>query len=215
MQGFLGLLCVDVLDAEQHKRAGPVDGLRHRRCLLQVDLADGAHDSGDLVGQVLGDTGNLGEHDLLLAVHLWVVDVEEQATTLERLGQLAGVVRRKKHERDLRGGNGAKLRDGHLILGEDFEQQCFGLDLDAVNFVDQKHHGLFGRDGFKQGASEQELIGEDVVRDLVPAIRRSVSLDAKELLLIVPLVQRLRLVEALVTLQTNEAGADHVGHALG
>jgi hypothetical protein len=116
-----------------------------RRRLLQVELADAAHDAGDLVGEVLGDARHLGEHDLLLALHVGVVDVEEEAATLERLAELAGVVRGEEHQRDLLGRDGAQLGDGHLVLGEDLEQQRLGLDLDAVDLVDEQHHRVVGR----------------------------------------------------------------------
>ena len=43
----------------------------------------------------------------------------------------------------------------------------------------------------------------------------ALRLDAQELLLVVPLVQRLGLVEALVALQADEASARHLGHRLG
>ena len=41
------------------------------------------------------------------------------------------------------------------------------------------------------------------------------GLDAQQLLLVVPLVQRLGLVEALVALEADQAGAEHLGHRLG
>ena len=160
---------IDV-DVEDHQRAGPVEGLGHARCLLEVHLADRAHDAGDLVGEAVGDPRHLGEHDLLLALQLRVVDVEVQAATLERLGQLTGVVRREEHERDLRGGDRAELGDRHLVVGEDLEQQRLGLDLDAVDLVDQQHDGLRRRDRLEQRAGEQELVGEDVVLDVGPVL---------------------------------------------
>ena len=43
----------------------------------------------------------------------------------------------------------------------------------------------------------------------------AVGLDAQQLLLVVPLVERLGLVEALVALQADEPGAGHLGHGLG
>ena len=43
----------------------------------------------------------------------------------------------------------------------------------------------------------------------------ALGLDAQELLLVVPLVERLGLVEALVALQADQAGAGHLGHRLG
>src|SRR6195952_61797 len=66
---------VDGLDAEEHEGAGPVDGLGDRRRLLQIEGADRAHDPGDLIGEVLGHALDLGEHDLLLALEVGVVDV--------------------------------------------------------------------------------------------------------------------------------------------
>ena len=41
------------------------------------------------------------------------------------------------------------------------------------------------------------------------------GLDAQQLLLVVPLVERLGLVEALVALEADEPGAGHLGHRLG
>src|SRR5829696_2555343 len=125
--------CVDLLDAEQQERARPVDRLGHRGRLLQLELPDRAHDAGHLVGQGVGDAGNLREHDLALTVQIRVVDVEEQAAPLQRLGQLAGVVRREEHEGDLLGRHRAQLGDRHLVVGEDLEQQRLGLDLDPVH----------------------------------------------------------------------------------
>ena len=107
-------------------------------------------------------SGHLGEHDLLLALHVGVVDVQEEAATLERLGQLTGVVRREEHQRDLLGRDRAQLGDRHLVVGEDLEQQRLGLDLDAVDLVDQQHDRVLGPDGLEQRAGEQEVVGEDV-----------------------------------------------------
>ncbi len=211
----LACVGVDVLDAEQHEGAGPVDRLGDRRRLLQVELADRPHDAGDLIGEVLADARHLGQHDLLLALHVGVVDVEEEAATLQRLGQLTGVVRGEEHHRDLLGGDGAELGDRHLVLGEDLEQQRLGLDLDPVDLVDQQHHRVIGADRLEQRAGEEELVGEDVVVDLAPAVGALVGLDAQELLLVVPLVERLGLVEPLVALQPDQPGPGELGDRLG
>ena len=48
-----------------------------------------------------------------------------------------------------------------------------------------------------------------------PSASDPLRLDAQELLLVVPLVERLGLVEALVALQADEPGARHLGHRLG
>ena len=120
----------------------------------------------------LADARHLGQHDRPLALEVGVVDVQEQAAALERLGQLTGVVGGQEDQRDLLGPHRAELGDRHLVVGQDLEQQRLGLDLDPVDLVDQQHHRLVGPDGLEQRAGEQELVGEDVVLELVPATRR-------------------------------------------
>jgi hypothetical protein len=214
VERLLGGLLVDRVDVEQQQGARPVEGLGHARRLLQVEHADRADDAAHLVGEVLGDAGDLGEDDLLLALHRRVVDVEVEAAPLERLGELTGVVRREEHERDLLGLDRAELGDRDLVVGEDLEQQRLGLDLDAVDLVDQQHHGVGGGDRLEQRAGEQELVGEDVVVDLAPRVAVAIGLDAQELLLVVPLVEGFALVEALVALEADQAGAGHLGDRL-
>ena len=106
----------------------------------------------------------------------------------------------------------AELGDGDLEVREHLEEQRLGLDLDAVDLVDQQHDGLAGPDRLQQGAGEQELLGEDVLLELLPSRAGTLpvgtgalDLDAKELLAVVPLIEGLRLVEALVALEPDEA----------
>ena len=75
--------------------------------------------------------------------------------------------------------------------------------------------GILGGDRLEQRPGQQELVAEDVVVDLAPRVAVAVGLDAQQLLLVVPLVQRLGLVEALVALQADEPGPGHLGDALG
>ena len=93
LQRVARLLGVDVLDTEEHQRAGPVERLGHRRVLLELKLTDRPHDAHDLIGEVLADLGHAGEDDLLLALEIGVVDVQVEAAPLECFGQLASVVR--------------------------------------------------------------------------------------------------------------------------
>ena len=113
----------------------------------------------------------------------------------------------------------AELGDRDLVVGEDLEQQRLGLDLDTVDLVDQQDDRILGADGLEQRTGEQEVVGEDVLLDLVPATGPGVvglrGLDAEQLLLVVPLVQRLGLVEPLVALEPDQAGADDLGDRLG
>ena len=162
-------LGVDLGLPEEQQRARPVDGLGDRRRLLQLELADRAHDARDLVGEVLVDLGHAHPHDLLLPLDVGVVDVQVEAATLQRLRQLAGVVRREQHDRPLLvADDGAELGDRHLEVGEHLEQQRLGLDLDAVDLVDEQHHRLLGADGLEQRPGEQERLGEDVGLDVLP-----------------------------------------------
>ena len=132
--------------------------------------------------------------------------MQVEAAALQRLGELARVVRREEHERSLLALDRAELGDRHLEVGEHLEQQRFGLDLDAVDLVDQQHDRLVGTDRLEQRPGEQERLGEDVGLDRLPvALVLAVGLDAQQLLLVVPLVDGLRLVEALVALQADEA----------
>ncbi len=109
-----------------------------------------------------------------------------------------------------------ELGDRDLEVGEHLEQQRFGLDLDAVDLVDEQHDGLVGADRLEQRAGQQELLGEDVGLDRLPvALVLAVGLDAEELLLVVPLVDGLRLVEALVALQPDEPRAERGRDGLG
>ncbi len=76
--------------------------------------------------------------------------------------------------------------------------------------------GSFERMASSSGPGEQELLGEDVVLDVGPGVVGvAFRLDPQQLLLVVPLVQRLGLVEALVALESDEPGAGHLGDALG
>ena len=116
--------------------------------------------------------GHPGQHDLLLPLEVGIVDVQEQAAPLERLGQLPGVVGGQEDQRDLGGDHRAELGDGHLIVGEDLQQQGLGLHLDPVHLVDQQHDRLVGPDGLQQGPGQQERLGEDVLLDVLPLARR-------------------------------------------
>ena len=170
-----GRLGVDRLDPEQQQGAGPVERLRHRRRLFQLQIPDGAHDADHLVGQGLGDAGHPGQHDLLLPLEVGIVDVQEQAAPLEGLGQLPGVVGGQEDQRDLGGAHRPELGDRHLVVGEDLEQQGLGLHLDPVHLVDQQHDRLFGPDGLQQRPGQEERLGEDVLLDVLPVVAAAAS----------------------------------------
>ena len=109
-----------------------------------------------------------------------------------------------------------ELRDRDLEVREHLEQQRLGLDLDPVDLVDEQHDRLVGPDRLEQRPGQQERLGEDVRLDRRPVgLVLPVGLDPQQLLLVVPLVQRLGLVEPLVALQPDEPRAGDLGHRLG
>jgi hypothetical protein len=57
----------------------PVDGLRHRRRLLELELAQRPHDADTWSARFLGDAGHLGETISRSRLEVGVVDVEEEA----------------------------------------------------------------------------------------------------------------------------------------
>src|SRR2546425_2720791 len=92
---------------------------------------------------------------------------------LERLGQLARVVRRQHPGGGRGGGDRAEPRDRPLPLGQHLEQQGLRLHLDPVHLVDQQDHGLGRADRREQWPGEQKVLREDVLLDLVPVSLRS------------------------------------------
>ena len=109
-----------------------------------------------------------------------------------------------------------QLRDGHLEVRQHLEQQALDLDVGLVDLVDEQDRGLLPADRREQRPGQQELLAEDVVVGLGPrhvvALR---ALDAQELLLVVPLVERPGLVEAFVALQPDEVRAGGPADRLG
>jgi hypothetical protein len=85
-------LGVDVLGAQQQQGTRPVDRLRDRRWLLEVEVADHRDDLHELAADRLGQVGRVQPDDLQLVLELGVVEPQVEAAALERLGQLAGVV---------------------------------------------------------------------------------------------------------------------------
>ena len=143
-------------------------------------------------------------HDLELVLELGVVQPQVQAAALERLGQLARVVRGQQHHRVRARLDATELGDRDLEVREHLQQHRLELLVGLVDLVDQQHHRLLGGDRAHQRSREQELLAEDVLLHGLPSGAVGLGLDAQQLLAVVPLVQRLGLVQALVALQSHE-----------
>ena len=173
------------------------------------------HDLHELAGDLLAELGRVQPHDLELALDVRVVEPEVEAAALERLGQLARVVGGEQHQRVGLGLDDAELRDRDLEVRQDLEQHRLELLVGLVDLVDQQHDRLVGGDRGEQRAREQELLAEDVLLDLLPAGVGGLGLDPQQLLAVVPLVQRLGLVEALVALEPDQAALGGAAERLG
>ena len=152
----------------------------------------------------LRQLGRVQPHDLELVLGRRVVEPQVQAAPLERLGQLARVVGGEQHDRVRARLDPSQLGDRDLEVAQQLEQHRLELLVGLVDLVDQEHDRVLGGDRLHQRAGEQELLAEDVVLHGVPARAVGLGLDPQQLLAVVPLVQRLRLVQALVALQAHE-----------
>ena len=113
----------------------------------------------------------------------------------------------------------------HFIAGKDSLgslDPCAGRDQSigrnaAVDLINQQdRRPVFLRDRLEQRALEKERLGEDFMLLLVErAIGCLAEFDVEELLLVVPLVQGHRRVQALVALEPDQIGSEHAGHDLG
>jgi hypothetical protein len=157
-----------------------------------------------LARDALVQLGRVQVHNLELALNVRVIEPEVEAAALECLRQLARVVGREQHQRVRASLDHAELWDRDLEVREHLEEHRLELLVGLVDLVDQQHHGLLRADGVQERPREQEVLAEDVVLDLLPASVGSLGLDAQQLLAVVPLVQRLRLVEALVALEPDQ-----------
>src|SRR5690606_32339031 len=130
-----------------------------------------------------GEIGNSGEEDLLLTFGVRIRDVQEEAASLQSLGELPGVVGGQDDEWPAGRRHGAELGYRHLEIRKHFEEQGLGLDLDPVDLVDQQHDRRLRPDRLEQRSSQQEVLREDVLFELFPLLVL-VGLYPQELLLV-------------------------------
>ena len=199
----------DLRAAEVDERAGPVDRLRDRRRLLQVELADRPHDARDLLGELVVDLGHPHPHDLLLALDVGVVDVQEEAAALQRLGELAGVVRRE----DARSGAGVPTMVPSSGIdtwkSESTSSRSASVSIStrstsSISSTTGSSARIASSSGRVSRNGSEKMSASTTSHD---GLVLTVGLDPQQLLLVVPLVERLGLVEALVALEPDQAGA--------
>ena len=139
-----------------------------------------------------------------------------QAAPLQRVVQLAGAVGGEHHQRGAVRLDGADLRDADLEVRQHLEQERLELVVRAVHLVDQQHRPVAGPDRLQQRPLQQELGAEQLVDRLFShRLVLGQRPDLQHLPGVVPLVQRLAGVDALVALEPDELAAEDRGEHLG
>src|SRR5215813_3668903 len=146
-QRRLNELGVQRLRVEDDERARPVERLRDRWRLAEVEPADLLNGGHDLARELRRDFRHLEPDDLQLLGRSGKVDEEMQAAALEAVGELPRIVRRQHHERQMPGADRSELGHRDLEVGEHFEQERFELGLGLVDLVHQQDHRRVGLDG--------------------------------------------------------------------
>ena len=176
------------------------------------------HRARNLRGQPVGQPWQPRVQDFDLAGDVGVVEPEVEAAALERVVHLARAVGREHHQRRFLRAHLADLRDRHGVLGEHLEEKGLELVVGAVDLVDEQHRGrrlqrAQDRAGEQElGVVEGGLDGVDV--QPVARGRRLQGAQVQQLAGEVPVVEGLRGVDSVVTLQADQLGAQHLGERL-
>src|SRR6185437_2628292 len=187
---------------ELRQGVGPVDGLGDARQLEEIvgraQLLDESH---DLPRELLGRTRRLYPQDLELALGGGVVDPEIEAAALQRVMDLARAVGGDDDDRRLLGLDHAQLRDRHLEIAEQLQQERLERLVRAVELIDQQNLGAadLALQVLQQRPFDQEPFGENVRGDAVLgfAVRRFGEADLQHLARIIPFIYRARDIEPL------------------
>ncbi len=139
-----------------------------------------------------------------------------QAAAAQRVVQLPGPVGREDHCRCGLSLDGADLGDADLEVGQYLKQERLELVVGPVDLVNQQHRPITGPDGLQQRPLQQELGAEELVNRLVVG-RLTLGQGAylEHLTGVVPLIERLVGVDALVALEADELAAEDVCEHLG
>ena len=175
----------------------------HRRELVTVEPGCPRH---------LADARRARAHDLDLPLERGVVDPVVQAATLQGVVQVARAVARDDDRGRFLGGDAADLRDRHRELREDLEQERLELVVGAVELVHEEDRPRSRADRLEERALEEELRPEEF---LDVGLRGARCAHRDELAGVVPLVERLRRVDALVALEPDEPTTEERRQDLG
>ena len=121
--------------------------------------------------------------------------------------KLTGSVRSNHHDRGFGRSDAPYLGNRDRELTQHLQQECLELVVGAVEFVDQQDRAGARSDRVEEWALDQEGSAEEVVDRLALGLGRA---DGHQLARVVPVVQGLGRVDALVALQTDEPAIHHL-----
>ena len=192
----------------------PVDGLRNPGQLLEIHFAKVIDRGDDLGGEVFRDARQPRAHDVNLTVGFGETDPGVEAAALQRVVQFAGAVRGEDDDRPRLGFDGAHFGNGDLEVAEKFEQKRFELVVRAVDLVDEQNAGIARSNGLHERSLDQEAFSEQILlRALGPRVTQRANVE--HLPGVVPLVDGVVNVDALVALESDELAAGHPRHGAG
>ena len=207
---------------EATQRRRPVDRLGDARRLVERQPAQRLDGAGDLACELGIDAGHTQLDDRDFALESRMLDPVVQAAPLERVVDVAGAVRSEDHDWWLFGREHPHLRDRDLEVGQHFEEVGLELVVGAIDLVDQQHwRGAFdGLDGAQQRPLDEESLAVELGFEFISRTRRRFAgglsrAQVQQLAGVVPVVDRLRDVDALVTLQAYELAAGCSCQGLG
>ena len=167
-----------------------------------------------------GGVGETRGDDLEFLLVVRIIDPVVQAASFQGIVDLAGAVGSDDDHGRVGGVKGAQLGNGDLVIGQEFQEEPFKLLIGAVELVNEEHRGAVTAlvDGFQKRALDQELRAEQVdvrgvtVPGLPPGLHQA---NFQQLAGVVPLVDRVVDVEALVALQPDQIGAESGSQSAG
>src|SRR5215204_2573429 len=211
----LDQLLVELSRAEGDERLGPVEGLGHTRWLVEVHGAHLLRCGGDLAGQFLLRVGHPEAYDLDLPLEAGVLDVMVEAAALEGVVDLASAIGGQYGHGRTFGHHGTEFGDGDREVGEDLQQERLELVVGAVHLVYEQYgrHRPAMLQRLQQRAAGKELAVVEVALDvfLIFAPEGLGGPDVEKLAGVVPLVDGLVDVYALVALQPDEGSLKDAG----
>ena len=130
--------------------------------------------------------------------------------------ELPGAIGGEDHQGRRLRGDGPDLRDGDLEVGQELEQEGLELVIGPVDLVDQEHRPISGLYRRQQGPLQEELGAEQLVDlALIAEAMLGERPDLEHLSGVVPLVQGLIGVDALVALETDQPAVEDRRQNLG